>query len=188
MWGNAMKNRVSLLIFALVALFAFSAQAASKEWLHIHVDELNKDEKVRINIPLSLMEVMLPMIEEEAIKDGQISIDDRDISTAELKKLWSALKEEGDVEFLTVEKRGENVRIFTQGKFLMVQSTKESEGKVNIRIPLAIMDAMLSGPSDRLNLAAAVKALKESGVRELISIESDDSKVLVWIDDRNIAK
>ncbi len=189
MWGNAMRNRVTLLVFALVALFTFSAQAASKEWLHIHVDEMKNDaEKVRINIPLSLMEVMLPMIEEEAIKDGKINIDNREFSTKELKKLWAAVKEEGDAEFVTIEKRGENVRIFTQGNFLFVQSTKDSEGKVNIRIPLAIVDAMLSGPENQLNLAAAVKALKDSGVRELISVESDDSKVLVWIDNTNTAK
>jgi hypothetical protein len=177
-----------LLIFALVALFTFSAQAASKEWLHIHVDETKKDEKVRINIPLSLVEVMVPMIEQEAIKDGNITINNRDINTEELKKLWAALKEEGDVEFLTVEKKGENCRIFTQGKYLMVQSTKEFEGKVNIRIPLQIVDAMLSGQKNQLNLVAAVKALKDSGIRELVTIESDTAKVLVWIDDRNIAK
>ncbi len=105
----------------------------------------NDVEKVRINIPLSLMEVMLPMIEEEAIKDGKININDREFNTKELKKLWAAVKEEGDAEFVTIEKRGENVRIYTQGKFLFVQSTKDSEGKVNIRIPLAIVDAMLSG-------------------------------------------
>jgi hypothetical protein len=183
-----MRNRVSLLVFALITLFAFSAQAASKEWLHIHIDETKNDaEKVRINIPISLIEVMVPLIEEEAIKDGQININDREISTKELKKLWAAVKEEGDAEFVTVEKRGENVRIFTQGNFLNVQSTKDTEGKVNIKIPLAIVDAMLSGPDNQLNLAAAVKALKDSGVRELITVESDDSKVLVWIDDRNTA-
>jgi hypothetical protein len=181
-----MRNRVSLLVFALIALFTFSAQAASKEWLHIHVDETKNDaEKVRINIPLSLIEVMVPLIEEEAIKDGQININDREISTKELKKLWAAVKEEGDAEFVTVEKRGENVRIFTQNNFLNVQSTKDIEGKVNIKIPLAIVDAMLSGPENQLNLAAAVKALKDSGVRDLITVESDNSKVLVWIDDRN---
>ncbi|HSE42359.1 MAG TPA: hypothetical protein VLH08_16455, partial [Acidobacteriota bacterium] len=152
-------------------------------------DETKNDPaKVRINIPLSLVEVMVPLIEEEAIKDGNITINNKDFSTQELKKLWAAIKDEGDAEFLSVEKRGENVRVFTQGKFLMVQSTKDIEGKVNIRIPLAIVDAMLSGSGDRLNLAAGVKALRDSGVRELVTVESDDAKVLVWIDDKNVAK
>jgi hypothetical protein len=184
-----MKNRVALLGLAIFTLIAFSAQSATKEWLHIHVDETKNDPaKVRINIPLSLVEVMVPLIEEEAIKDGNIKINDKDFNTQELKKIWAAIKDEGDAEFLSVEKRGENVRVFTQGKFLMVQSTKDIEGKVNIKIPLAIVDAMLSGSDDRLNLAAGVKALRDSGVRELVTVESDDSKVLVWIDDKNIAK
>ncbi|MCI0417072.1 hypothetical protein L0222_30245 [bacterium] len=183
-----MKNRITLFLFAFMAMFALSVQAASKEWLHIHVDDNNKEEKVRINIPLSLMEVMLPMIEEEAIREGRIELNDRDVKISELKKMWATLKGKGDSEFLTVEKKGENVRVFTSGKFLMVQSDNKSEGKVNIRIPLAAVDAMLSGSGNRLNLAAAVKALKENGIRELITVEADNSKVLVWIDDRNTAK
>jgi hypothetical protein len=184
----AMKNRISLLVFAVIAMFALSVQAASKEWLHIHVDDKNKEEKVRVNIPLSLMETMLPMIEDEAIKDGNIELNDRNVKISELKKMWKSFKEEGDAEFLTVEKRGENVRVFTSGNFLMVQSYKTTEGNVNIKIPLAAVDAMLSGSGNELNLAAGVKALKDSGVRELITVEADNSKVLVWIDDRNVAK
>jgi hypothetical protein len=184
----AMKNRISLLVFAVMAMFALSVQAASKEWLHIHVDDKNKEEKVRINIPLSLMETMLPMIEDEAIKDGSIELNDRNVKISELKKMWKAFKDEGDAEFLNVEKRNENVRVFTSGNFLMVQSYKSTEGNVNIKIPLAAVDAMLSGSGNELNLAAGVKALKDSGVRELITVEADNSKVLVWIDDRNIAK
>jgi hypothetical protein len=183
-----MKNRISLFLFAMMAMFAFTVQAASKEWLHIHVDDNRKEEKVRINIPLSLMETMLPLIEEEAIKEGKVELNNHDVKISELKKMWAAFKDEGDAEFVTVEKKDENVRVFTSGKFLMVQSYKTTEGKVNIRIPLAAVDAMLSGSGNELNLAAGVKALKDSGIRELITVEADNSKVLVWIDDKNIAK
>jgi hypothetical protein len=115
-------------------------------------------------------------------------LNDRNVKISELKKMWKSFKDEGDAEFLSVEKKGENVRVFTSGNFLMVQSYKTTEGNVNIKIPLAAVDAMLSGSGNELNLAAGVKALKDSGVRELITVEADNSKVLVWIDDRNVAK
>ena len=181
-------KRLSILIPAL-CLFAFTAQAASKEWLHIHVDEKrNEKERVRINIPISLIEVMVPLVEEKAIKDGQIRFDNKEISASELRQIWKTIKEEGDTEYLSVEKHGEKVRVFTSGNFLMVQSDKESNEKVNIKIPLAVVDAMLSGNGDRLNFVAGIKALRESGIRELISVESDDSTVMVWIDEKNTAR
>jgi hypothetical protein len=184
-----MKMKRLWILISAISLFAFSAHAASKEWLHIHVDEKkNDEEKVRINIPISLIEVLVPMVEDEAIRNGRIQMHNKEISASELREIWKAVKEEGDAEFLTVEKRGENVRVYTSGKYLMVQSDKGASEKVNIKIPLAVVDAMLSGEGDQLNLLAGVRALRESGIRDIISVESDDSTVMVWIDDKNLAK
>lgn len=177
------------LVIGFVLLSAFSLQAASKEWLHVRVQALSEAaETVKINIPLSLVETMLPLIEQEAIENGRIHLDNKDISTAELRKIWKAVKDEGDTEFVSVEKKGENVRIFTQSNFLMVQSDKDSTQKVNIKIPLAVVDAMLSGSGDGFNLAAAVQALRQSGVRDIISVQDEKNTVQVWIDDNSKAK
>lgn len=177
------------LVVGFVLFSAFSLQAASKEWLHVRVQALSEAaETVKINIPLSVVETMLPLIEEKAIENGRIHLDNKDISTAELRKIWKAVKDEGDTEFVSVEKKGENVRIFTHSNFLMVQSDKDSSKKVNIKIPLAVVDAMLSGSGEGLDLVAAVQALKQSGVRDIISVQDEKNTVRVWIDDNSKAK
>jgi hypothetical protein len=176
-------------LFAIVLFSAFSVQAASKEWLHVRVQAVaDAAETVKINIPLSLVETMLPLVEDQALQNGNIHFDNKDISTAELRKIWQAVKDEGDTEFVTVEKKGENVRVFTQSKFLMVQSDKNSTEKVNIKIPLAVVDAMLSGSGEELNLVAAVQALRQSGVRDIISVQDHKNTVQVWIDQDSKAK
>lgn len=182
-----MKNLSKLALVSVFCLFAVGAQAAAKEWLHINVHDTKGDEeKVRINIPVSLIEVMLPLVEEKAIEDGKIRMNDKDFRVSDLRKMWNSVKTEGDSEFLSVEKKGQNVRVFTQGHFLMVQSDENSRSKINIKIPMAVVDAMLSGEGESLNLVAGVKALRDSGVRDLISVDDDKTQVMVWIDDKNI--
>ena len=183
-----MKTLKQILSVAALCLLAAGVQATTKEWLHIHVnDSGDSGEKVRVNIPLSLVEVMLPMVEEKELSDGKIRINDKNFKVADLLEIWNAVKNEGDSEFVSVQKKGENVRVFTKGNFLMVESDKNSNGKVNIKMPMAVVDAMLSGDEESLNLAAAVKALRESGVKDIISVQDDDTNVMVWIDDKNLA-
>lgn len=181
--------RIQKGLFIIVLFYAFSVQAASKEWLHVRVQAIaDAAETVKINIPLSLVETMLPLVEDKALENGKLHFNNKDISTDELRKIWKAVKEEGDTEFVSVEKRGENVRVFTQSNFLMVQSDKNSTEKVNIKIPLAVVDAILSGSGEELNLVAAVQALRQSGVRDIISVQDHKNTVQVWIDQDSKAK
>lgn len=182
-----MKNLKKFAIVSVFCLIAAGVQAASKEWLHINVhDTKGEEERVSVNIPISLIEVMLPLVEEKAVREGKIHMNDKDFKVSDLRKIWNTVKDEGDSEFLTVDKKNEHVRVFTQGRFLMVQSDENSRKKINMKLPMAVVDAMLSGSGDELNLMAGVKALKDSGVRDLITVDDDDSKVMVWIDDKNV--
>lgn len=183
-------KKIALLFVLVLICSAVVAQAASKEWLHVKVDDHSSDDpaKVRVNIPISLVETMLPMIQEKAIREGKIHFDEKDLSLKELRQMWKAIKDEGDTEFVTVEKRGEHVRVFTKDNFLMVQTDEHSNKKVSMKLPLAIVDAALSGNGDELDLMAAVQALKKSGVRDFITVEDEDTMVRVWIDDNKAAE
>jgi hypothetical protein len=179
-------RKTGLFLAVFLAMGAF-IQAQSTEWLHVHVQDPNKEETVRINMPISIMETLLPMVQEEAIREGKFHFNDHNISKSELKKLWSAIKKEGDTDYMTIEKPGEKVVVSMQGKFFVVQTVKGSRDNVDIRIPAAVMDAMLSGPGEELDLMAAVKALRESGVKDIITVKGDDATVRVWIDNNKQA-
>lgn len=181
-----LKIRTAL-VFVVAMITGAMLQAQSTEWLHVHVEDPSKEESIRINMPISLMETLLPMVQEKTLHDGKIRIDDRTMSKSELKKLWSAIKKEGDTDYVTIEKPGEKVVVSMQGKFFVVQTQKGSRGDVDIRIPAAVMDAMLAGPGEGLDLMAAVKALRESGIKDIITVKGDDSSIRVWIDNNKQA-
>ncbi len=184
-----MKMKNLLLSFTLVLLCAGISSAASKMWVHVHVEDSAKEETVKINLPISVIETMLPIIQEKKLRDGHINFNDSDLKVQDLRKVWNDIREEGDMEFVSVEGRNGNVRIFIEGNFLLVQPEDRSkDSKVDIRIPLKVVDAMLSGKGNELNLTAAVKALRDSGVKDIITVKDKHSSVRVWIDDKNQAK
>jgi hypothetical protein len=175
---------------ALIVLVAgLAPAAAAKMWVHVNVKDSFKDETVKINLPLSVIEAMLPMIEEEQLRKGSIQINDHDFKVEDLRKAWNEIRNEGDMEFITVEGRDGNVSVRIEGKYLLVQPEKKSENsKVDIRLPLQVVDAMLSGTGNQLNLAAGIKALRDSGVKDIITVNDNHSSVRVWIDENNLGK
>ncbi|MCI0413089.1 hypothetical protein L0222_09840 [bacterium] len=184
-----MRMKNLFLSFTLILLCAGISSAASKMWVHVHIEDTAKEETVKINLPISVVETMLPLIEEKQVRKGHFNFNDSDLKVEDLRKVWNEIREEGDMEFVTIESRDNNVRVYIEGNFLLVQPQEKSKNsKVDIRIPLKVVDAMLSGKGNELNLTAAIKALRDSGVKDIITVKDNDTSVRVWIDDKNQAK
>jgi hypothetical protein len=184
-----MQFKKLLLGATLLVLCAGVASAASKMWVHVHVEDSAKEETIKMNLPISVIETMMPMIQDKKLRDGHFKINDNHFRVEDLRKVWHDIRDEGDMEFVSIQGRDENVRIYIEGNFLLVQpDRKDKKSKVDIRIPLKVVDAMLSGKGEELNLTAAVKALRDSGVKDIITVKDEDTSVRIWIDDKNVAK
>jgi hypothetical protein len=66
-----------------------------------------------------------------------------------------------------------------------VNSTSES--KVEIKVPMKVVDALFSSGKDELDVVAALRALSSNGDMELVSVKDDDETVRIWIDSKNIS-
>jgi hypothetical protein len=179
-----MLKRISL---ALALLVVSTPSFAGSRWLHVRVDEKGADgDKVRVNIPLSLVEKILPLIEDEEIKGGKVRLGRDDLDRADLKKIWEAVRSTEDAEFVTVQGTRENVRVAKAGSYLVVKATdgsdKDRKETVNVKVPLRVVDALLSGDPDELNLLAAVRALGDENDGDLVSVEGDGDHVRIWVD------
>lgn len=182
----AMRVAGAILLTALPAV-------AAEPWLHVRVvDQGAKHESVRINIPLSMVEGILPAIDSEGLKQGRIKIGDKAVEGVDLHAVWTSLKAAEDGEYVTVDGQDESVRVSKQGDFMLVRvegGEGEHAERVNMKIPLAVVDALLSAPDGELDLQAALKALKARGDGELVSIEERGGEsVKVWIDRTNTSK
>lgn len=100
--------------------------------------------------------------------------------------MWKQIRSQGDSEFVSIQNRDTNIRVFTKNGYLFVKPQDDSKKNVDIRIPLSVVDAILSGDGESLNLKAAVQALKDSGVKDIITVKDEEKTVRVWIDDSNL--
>lgn len=175
-----MKEGISraLIVTALLAAFAGPARAGEKLWLHVTVDE-SDGAKVTVNLPLALAEKALPML---PIHEEMHWGDHHGLKMEDLRELWAEVRDSPDMTFVTVEEDDENVRVWKEKNFVYVE-VRELDGgeKVDVRVPMAVVDALMSG--EEIDFEAAVQALAKSGGGDLVTVKDDEDNVRVWIDE-----
>lgn len=179
----------------LVAAFAgpVSAQAQAEKWLHVRVNEGEDGETVRVNVPLALAEAILPSIKVKHFEGGKVRLEEHmraHIEDVDIRAILEAVKNAQDGEFVTVESKKDNVRVAKKAGYLLVEvremdkDGKERE-KVDVKMPMTVVDALLSGGKDELDILAAVRALAKHGDTELVTVQDNKTTVRVWVDSKN---
>ena len=182
---------IALAGLALLLGTGATAQAKDDLWVHVSVDGGDDDERVRINVPLQLFSTVLPLIEADEFRHGRIHMNDSDLSREEMVAILRAVKDAGEGEYVTIEDGRDHVRVAKEGNDLIVQVQErgrhEDDGEqVDIRVPVSVLEALLSGDDDELDLVAAVEALSKDAKGNLVTVnDNDGTLVRVWIDDRN---
>jgi hypothetical protein len=168
-----------------------STTSVSKDrWLHVRVISSDaKGETVRVNVPLELAEKVLPAINKDRLHAGKVKIDDARVNDVDLRALVEAIRSSKDGEFVTVQSNDCDVRVAKQSNHLIVhvldkQNSKKSE--VEVKVPMKVIDALLSAGKDELDLVAALHALSAQGDTELVSVKDHENTVRVWLDSKNV--
>jgi hypothetical protein len=143
-----------------------SASAAKQDlWLHIRVDNPDsKDETVRVNVPLEMAEKILPTVNRDRLHSGKVG------------------------EFVTVQSKDADVRVAKQGAYLLIHAVDKNRSKkslVEVKVPMKVVDALLSAGKNELDLVAALHALSEQGNTELVSVKDEENTVRIWLDSKN---
>ena len=180
------------LLFALVIGMAprvAAQETAPERWLHVRVDSSEaKGEMVRVNLPLSLAEKLLPTIHHGRLKDGCVQIGEAQMNGVDLRAMLEAVRSAKDGEFVTVQSTDTDVRVAKQTGYLLVHVRDNKRGKeqqVEVRVPMPVVEALLSSGKDELDLVAALRALKAHGDTELVRVKDNENTVRVWLDAKN---
>lgn len=174
--------------FSLLALLA-SPAAASDQWFHVRVDEADGAE-VSVNLPLSLIESAFKLIPEDVTDEMndelQVELNDAGFSINELRNLWDEIRYGQDATYLTVREDDTSFAVRKSGDMLLIESDETSETQINVRFPLPVVDALFSGPDNRLDFGAAIQALADyGGGEDMVTVRDGDSTVRVWVDNVN---
>jgi hypothetical protein len=187
------QKKTTLALAALLALALPAAAAGPATWIHVAVDEGGaKANTVRVNLPLAVVEAVVPLMDQEWSKHAKIDAGDKPLKKADIKAMLAAVRDVEDAEFVRVDDDNENVRVANVKVNLVVhvreKGAKGDKDKVTIQVPMEVADALLSAPGDELDFSAALDVLKQKGHGPLVTVDDENSKVRIWLDDRNQAE
>lgn len=172
------------LLAVLIALGAGSLALAADAplWLHVRVDD-DGGTKVAVNLPFSLISMAVPMLDLDGhIRDHSIELNDHEISYTEMRDLWREVRNGPDMTFVTVEEDDESVRVWKEDGYLFVRVRDRDDERVDVKAPIAVVDALLSGSDEGFDFEAAMASLAEQGAGELVTVHDDEESVRVWVD------
>jgi hypothetical protein len=186
-----------------------AAQTSSKtdQWIHVRVESKDaKGETVRVNVPIEMAEKILPTINHDKLQGGKVRIDDAHLNDVDLHALLDAVRSSKDGEYVTVQGKDGDVRVAKSAGFIYIHVTEKkanessdkhgdgkqaakavNDSKVEVKIPMKVVDALLSAGKDELDIVAALRALSSSGDTELVSVKDNEETVHIWIDSKNIS-
>ncbi len=188
-----MKSR-AFVVLALVALVLSTGVVYAQEqapWLHIRVTEAGEDgARVSVNLPISLVQVFADIAEKEIENElsGRgshidINIKDHDIKIADIRLAWTELRNAGDAEFVEIEEGDEYVRISRTGTTILIEFNEgDADDNGRVEVPVSVVDALLDGDGERLNLRAAIDEIIASSSGEIVFVQNGDTTVRIWIE------
>lgn len=196
---------LGVLALAVVPASGALAQTGAPAWLHVRVEEAAKGSKVHVNVPMTVVEAVLKASPEILEEHGKVKIGDHHgMTLADMRRAWKELAAAGDAELVTVESEDENVRVARKGDLVVVYvdhkpgarkaeaepekagkaGTSDGPGEVRVEVPVSLVDALLSGEGETVNIQAAVSELKKRR-GDIVRVHDEGSNVRIWIDEQN---
>jgi hypothetical protein len=66
---------------------------------------------------------------------------------------------------------------------VLVKVFENKSPKVDMRVPVPVVDALLAGSGDELDLRAALVAMQQQkGVGDVLTVNDNKTQVRIWID------
>jgi hypothetical protein len=157
-----------------------------------------------VNVPVEMAERVLPAINKDKLRNGKVHIDSAHLDDVDLRTLLDAVRTSKDGEYVTVQSRENDVRVAKSNGYLYVYVTEKAsakravtgetgkpssakESKVEVKVPMKVVDALFSAGKDELDIVAALRALSANGDTELVNVKDSENNVHIWIDSKNVA-
>jgi hypothetical protein len=185
-----MKTFKALLLVVVLAAGTAGWAASPERYLHVRVDNPKTHELVRVNLPLSLAEKVIPAINNGQLQNGKVKVGHLDANGVNIRAILDALKTAPEGEYVTVQEPGNEVHVAKEnGKLVAHVIDKAGKERVDVTIPWEVAQALISETSDnQLNISAAIKALENIADTTLVTVASEEESVRIWIDSNNTEK
>jgi beta-xylosidase len=204
--ASATLATVALAPVTLAQAAGASSSSSKEQWIHVRVESTeDKGETVRVNVPVEMAEKVLPAINKDKLRNGKVHMDAAHLEEVDLRTVLDAVRTAKDGEYVMVQSKENDVRVAKSNGYLYIYVTDNSgawktnhkgqaaktnggkESKVEVKVPIKVVDALFSAGKDELDVVAALRALSANGDTELVNVKDSENTVRIWIDSKNVA-
>lgn len=179
-----------LVIFAAVSMTTVAWAAPTERYLHVRLDNADKQMNISIDLPVSVATQVLPAVDHGAVHDGKISVGSIEINGVDVVQVLGALKNARDGESVTIQQRGRTIRVAKrEGELIVHVSNSAGDGRdVDINVPWEVAEALVSSKGHDLDVRAGIQALEHSKGRSLVTVARGGQRVSIWVDTQSSAE
>jgi len=174
---------VAILFLSCAALWA----APPERWIHVRVETAKGvSGNVTVNVPIELASTVLPLIPGDRQHHGKFSLQ-ASVNGQDLRALLDAVHKTPDNVFVTLERHGKEVSVAKSGQNLLIKIVSKPGGEdhpretIIIKVPVAVVKAMVADNSDEVDVNAALRALAREGDVD-VTVNREKETVRVWTD------
>ena len=184
-WCAALLVTMATFVASAATVGTQAARQETEPWVHVEVTG-DGGENMNLNLPLAAIEAVIALAPDTIVRDGQLRLgDEHEVPVAAIHGMWRELRDVGEAEFATIRHDGRDVRIAREGSTILVSVSGrdgDADEAVRAEIPVPVVDALLSGDGDTLNVRAAIQEL--STLRgEMVRVIESDNNIRIWIDE-----
>lgn len=181
-----MRNIATAGRLALVLVLVASSGAAGERFFHLRVVS-DDGERVTINLPMRLVERGVAMAPRDLRWHGHVDLDCGRLDWEDLRALRDASRRLGPGQSVEVRLGRRRTEVSRQGSTVRIEAPARHwyEEDVEASVPFEVLDALVGGRRNELDLAAGLRALErhDAGWTLHVEDESGTTRARMWVDD-----
>lgn len=180
------KILVALVIvsfFSCPALLGAAEAPDAQPWLNVSVQASEDHANVQVHLPLNMILLVMESVKVEGFNAGKIKLEGAD-AEIDWSSLLKAVKEGPIGKYVTVSSDDADVDVSKTEKNLLINVHQKTDEKaeVMVRLPIQLMDTLNIDEHNQIDLAGLLRGLKSLPDGDLVTVNSDEAKVRVWVE------
>ena len=182
--GVTVAGLVVVAFLATIVTVVTQESSDPKPWLHLQIENDEPGgESVGINLPLGAVTAVLSMAPDTVVVNGHLEVGpEHGVSVAEVRELWRELSSVGDAEFVTVQNGDAAVRIARVADRVEIRVSEGGNETVEADVPVSVVDALLSGEGETVNIDAALATL-DTLRGDIVRVTENKRQIRLWVDE-----
>ena len=180
---------VCILVLGATALLAASAE----RWIHVRVESAKGgNASLSVNVPITMASAALAAIPSDPQHHGKFDLQ-ASVNGVDLRALLDAVRNSPDGVSASLERNNTQVSVAKSGTNLLIKIVANPSGEhhfgktIAIKVPIAVVRAMLTPNSDQVNVDAGIRAIGREGDVD-VTVNGEKQNVRVWTDTRTEAE